>query len=96
MKMIMVVCPEKRREDIRGLINKSEVHAYTEMDDVTGVGETGKKLGTHAWPEKSLIIFTVVSDDKKDALMKALKDCEKTLFPGEGMRAFVMPVEESI
>ena len=96
MKMIMIVCPDKRRDDIRNLISNHNVHAYTELDDVTGVGETGKKLGTRAWPEKSLIIFTVVSDDKKDELVAALKQCEKSLFPGEGMRAFVMPVEESI
>lgn len=96
MKMIMIVCPEKRREDIRSLIDKLDVHAYTELDDVTGVGETGKRLGTHAWPEKSVIVFTVVPDEEKVAFINALKKCEKSLFPGEGMRAFVMPVEESI
>jgi len=39
-------------------------------------------------------MFTVVSDEKKDELVIALKECQKNLFPGEGMKAFVLPAEE--
>ena len=96
MKMFMIVCPETRRADIRELIAEHEVHAYTELRQVTGEGDTGKKLGTETWPETSIIILAVVPDDKQAELMNALKTCRKTLFPGEGMRAFVMPVEAAL
>ena len=58
-------------------------------------GVTGKRLGTHVWPGKSVLMFTVVTDEKKDELVAALKECQKTLFPGEGMKAFVLPAEEA-
>ena len=96
MKMLLVICPDFRRSDVRGLIAKHDVHAYSELQEVTGEGVTGKRLGTRVWPEKSILIFTVVPDDKKDALLSALKHCATQLYPGEGLRAFVLPVEEAV
>ncbi len=95
MKMIMIVCPEDRGEEIRSQISAHEVHAYTELKNVTGEGATGKKLGNSLWPEKSIIVFTVVSDDRKDGLLKDLRACSESLYPGEGMRIFVLPVDEA-
>ena len=96
MKMVMIICPEKRQKDVRDLIASQDVNAYTELKEVQGEGATGKMLGTHVWPDKPVVIFTVVRDEKKDELMTALKECTESLFPREGMRAFVMPVEETI
>jgi len=96
MKMVMIICPQDRQNDVRELITEHGVHAYTEIRNVIGEGETGKKLGTDIWPEKSVLVFTVVSKEKTDSLLKALKDCEERLFPGEGVRAFVLPIEQVI
>lgn len=96
MKMLMIICPERRQEDLRALIQKHGVEAYSELREVTGAGKTGKKLGTPVWPMRSTMIFTVVADDKKDELLKALAECAKTLYPDEGLRSFVLPVEASI
>ncbi len=96
MKMLMIICPEKNADDIRNLIAAYDVHSYSEMHDVTGEGEKGKRFGTRIWPGKSMVIFTVVPEHKKDELIVALKECEKTLLPEESMRAFVLPVEEVI
>ena len=95
MKMLMVVCPERNADEIRELISKYDIHSYSELHDVTGEGEKGKKLGTRVWPGKSIVIFTVLSDGKKDALLGALKECRGNLLPEEGMHAFVLPVEEA-
>ncbi len=96
MKMIMIICPDARREEIRGVIEKHNVHSYSELRDVTGEGATGKHMGTRVWPGKSTLIFTVLPDEKKDELMTALQACARELFPGEGLRAFVLPVEETL
>lgn len=96
MKMLMIICPERNAEDIRDLIATYDVHSYSELHDVTGEGEKGKRFGTRVWPGKSIVIFTVVSEHKKDELITALKECEKRLLPEEGMHAFVLPVEEAL
>jgi len=96
MKLLMVICPEDRRDLITTLVEEHGVHSFTELPQVIGEGVTGKHLGTHIWPGKSVLVFTVVTDEKKDELVIALKECQKNLFPGEGMKAFVLPAEEAL
>lgn len=95
MKMLMIICPERNAEEIRELISMHDVRAYSELHDVTGSGEKGKKLGTRVWPGKSIVIFTVLPEGKKDQLLEALKACRASLMPEEGMHAFVLPVEQA-
>jgi nitrogen regulatory protein PII len=96
MKMVMVICPDARRDEIREIVAQHAVHAFSELKDVTGEGATGKRMGTRAWPGTSRLLFTVLDDEKKDALLAALQTCSRELYPGEGLRAFVLPVEEMI
>lgn len=96
MKLIMVICPEERRQQLAALVEKHGVRSFTELPEVVGEGETGKHMGTHLWPGKSALLFTVVPDGKKDELLDALRECRTQLFPSEGLKAFVLPVEEEV
>lgn len=96
MKLVMIICPESRREDVRGVLHRQGVQGFSEMAGIKGEGKTGKHLGTHVWPMESAMLLSVVEDDKADALMEAMKECARNLFPEEGMRAFLMPVEQAI
>ena len=93
MKMLMIVCPENRQEEVRAIIAKHEVRGYSEIQNVLGEGATGKHLGTHVWPGKSVLVFTVVAAAKKDELVQALKEYHESLLAGEGLRVFALPVE---
>ena len=93
MKMLMIVCPENRQEEVRALIARHNVHSYSEIPNVLGEGKTGKHLGTHTFPGKSVLVFTVVAAAKKDELVQALKDYHESLLAGEGLRVFALPVE---
>ncbi len=95
MKMIMVICPEKKTEELRSFIEQHDIHYYSELHDVTGKGEKGPKFGNRIWPGTSSLIAMVVPDEKKDVPMEALKECKDTLLSEESMHAFVIPVEES-
>ena len=96
MKLLMVICPEGRRDQIAAMVEQHGVRSFTELPQVSGEGVTGKRLGTHVWPGQSVLMFTVVTDEKKDELVVALRECQKNLFPGEGMKAFVLPAEEAL
>ncbi|MEJ2096453.1 MAG: hypothetical protein P8Y38_04785 [Deltaproteobacteria bacterium] len=95
MKMLMIVCPEANAEEIRSLISQFNIHAYSELHDITGEGEKGKRYGTRIWPGKSMLIFTVLPEDKKEELLEAVKECRRKLMPDEGLHAFVLPVEDA-
>ena len=96
MKMLMIVCPEGRQEEIRTLMENHGVHGYSELNQVIGEGKTGKKLGTPAWPEKSCLIFSVLETQQQNELVKSLKAYQANLLPGEGMRAFMLPAESIV
>lgn len=96
MKMLMIICPDNRREDIHNVLHQHGVQGFSEMAGIKGEGKTGKHFGTHTWPMESVMLLAVVQDDKAQTLIDSLKECSKRLFPEEGMRAFVMPVEEAI
>jgi nitrogen regulatory protein PII len=93
MKMLMTICPEDRQDDVRALIGRHGIHSYSVIPNVLGEGKTGKHLGTHVFPGKSALIFTVVPSEKKDELVAALKEYHESLYEGEGLRVFALPVE---
>lgn len=93
MKMLMILCPDERQKEVRELIARHDVHAYSEIPNVLGEGKTGKHFGTPIWPGASALVFTVVDAAKKTELVLALKAYHETLFEGEGLRVFSLPVE---
>lgn len=93
MQMLMIICPDNRRAEVRNLIADHGEGAFSEIPNVFGSGKTGKHLGTHTFPGKSVLIFVAIEGPKKDALIAALKTYHDTLYKGEGLRIFALPVE---
>jgi len=96
MKMLMVICPEERQKDVREMIDKHDIHSYTELTNVLGAGETGVHLDTHTWPGKDVLIFTVIHESKVNELLNALKEFKAKLYESEGIRVFAMPCDSLI
>ena len=94
MKMVMIICPENRTDTIRKVIAGQDVHAYSELHEVSGAGEKGMKFGNRVWPGQSVVIFTVVPEGKKAQLFSALRECRESLPSADSLHAFVVPVEE--
>jgi len=64
MKMLMIIVESSCKEELEVLLNKNEVVGYTEVSQVHGVGESGPRLGSRAFPKTSSIVFTVVPKEK--------------------------------
>jgi nitrogen regulatory protein PII len=96
MKMLMIICPQAREQELTSLVGEHGVHAFTEIRSVVGEGERGRHLGTSTWPGREVLLFTVVKDDQLEPLTTALRECAKSLYPDEGIRAFVLPVEQAV
>ena len=79
MKMLLIIGPRARHEELIKLIAVAGVHAYTELTQVSGEGLTGKKLGTPEWPDRSTLLFSIVPDDRLTTLKASLKKFKTVL-----------------
>jgi hypothetical protein len=94
MKLLMLIVDEAKKEELEVFLNRAGVLGYTEVPRAVGVGSTGLRLGSRAFPKTSAIIFTVIQAESADALVRDLKAyCEDC---GEKLKVIVWGVEEAI
>ena len=83
MQMLMIVVESTHKEKVEAALGEHQVLGYTEIPTVYGVGKSGIRLGSRAFPETSSIIFTVVEKAKVDELLAAIDaqcaDCRQRM-----------------
>lgn len=92
MKLLMMIVDEARKEELEVLLQRAGVEGYTEVPHTLGLGNTGQRLGSRAYPKTSAIIFTLVEEERVDAVRDQVRayctDC------GEKLKMFVWAAEE--
>ncbi|PKN77130.1 MAG: hypothetical protein CVU52_01775 [Deltaproteobacteria bacterium HGW-Deltaproteobacteria-10] len=96
MKMFLVIYAEASDETITAAFKKAGFKAYTKMHGATGEGpDSEPKLDTHCWPGRNNALFIAVQDDDIAGLCELVKRL-KSDHPRAGLKAFTLPLEESI
>jgi hypothetical protein len=94
MKLLMLIVDEERKEELEVFLHRAGVTGYTELPGALGVGSTGQRLGSRAYPKTSAVIFTIVEGDVVESLVRQVReycaDC------GERLKAIVWNVEQVI
>ena len=98
MNMLMIVFTESLEEDIRGLLRKHHVRAFTEMHDVTGMGEAGAAFHSLSWPALNNMILAALPEPEADKVVAALKgfregQIQKQRGAKIPLRVFALPCE---
>jgi hypothetical protein len=92
MKLLMLIVDEEKKEQLEVFLNRVGVVGYTELPRAIGVGATGPRLGSRAFPRTSAVIFTVLGEEALAQVVTEVKtfcrDC------GERLRMVVWSVEE--
>ncbi len=92
MKLLMLIVDESKKEELEVLLNRAGVVGYTEIPRALGVGTSGPRLGSRAFPKTSAVIFTVLASEALDRLVAEIRsfcaDC------GERLKMIVWGVEE--
>ncbi|HPC84470.1 MAG TPA: hypothetical protein P5234_13910 [Thermoanaerobaculaceae bacterium] len=92
MKLLMMIVDEARKEELEVLLRRAGVEGYTEIPHTFGLGTTGQRLGSRAYPRTSAIIFTLIDEERVEALREEVRtyctDC------GERLKMFVWAAEE--
>lgn len=94
MKMVFIMYNIAINEEVMQVLKEVGIGEYTRWEKATGCGKTsGPHLGNHIWPAVNSVLAVVLEDDKKDKLIVQIKELRKRL-GREGIKAFVLPVEE--
>ena len=94
MKLLMLIVDEDKKEELEVFLNRAGVLGYTELPRAIGVGTTGPRLGSRAFPRTSAVIFTVLADETlkqvSEEIRRYCQDC------GERLKMIVWGVEEVV
>jgi len=74
MKMLLIVIDEAKKEELEVFLNRSGVEGYTEISRAAGMGSTGRRLGSGAFPKTSAVLLTILSQEAIDRLLEGIDD----------------------
>ena len=69
----MIVVDDGKKEELEVLRRKAGVAGWTEIPGARGMGATGPRLGSAAFPKTSAIILTFVEDDEAARVATAVR-----------------------
>lgn len=93
--MIMLVYNEAIDDEVMDILNGCALKNYTKLTKTYGKGTaSGTHLGNDIWPGLNNILYVACSDDEAKRLAARIKDARKAL-DKEGIKAFVMPLEDA-
>jgi len=96
MKLIFVVYNVVIESKVMEELEKAKVKAYTKLPSIHGAGtHSAPHLDTHVWPEVNHGLFIAVEEEKKDEVLNRMKRL-KSIYKKEGLKVFVLPLEEAI
>jgi nitrogen regulatory protein PII len=101
MKMVMVVFRDTLKDHMVMFLKEREIKAYTLMQEVAGVGQTGEATGSFAAPGFNSMILVALEEKQADGLVAELKEFRNSLagdFPAGKipMHAFVFPCTQAV
>lgn len=72
MKMLMIVIDESKKEELEIFLKHSGVLGFTEIRQAAGIGDSGPRLGSGAFPKTSAIVFTLLTEEVLEQLVQGV------------------------
>ena len=94
MKMVLMIVDAGHAENIKHLLQDCDVPGYSELPNVLGMGTTGKKLGSRAFPGSSTLFMVALEEHCVELLSEKLRQLRETNGSSEGLKAFSFDAEE--
>ena len=91
-RLMLIVVDRAARADVEVLLRQAGAHGYTELGPATGWGASGPRLGSGAFPDSSVVLFTALDPTAEAQVRIALTGFEAGA--GRGVRAYAWDVEE--
>ena len=91
--MLMLVYSGSDPRQISSVLDEHGAGGYTEFRGVHGVGKTGRREGSRAWPGESTLFVSVVPADAAPPMADALRAAARELPTGERLHVAVLPTD---
>ena len=96
MKAVFIICVPALEKLVMDSLDKAGAKNYTKFPYILGEGgHSEPHLDTHVWPGANVGILAVTDEIKAKQLISAIKELKKQYLK-EGVKAFVLPIEEEI
>ncbi len=93
-KMVMISYNEAIESDVIDSLEACCLKNYTKLTNVFGKGtSSGTHLGNDIWPGQNSLLLVACDEEHAHCLTAAIRELRKRL-GSEGVKAFVMPMEE--
>ena len=93
MKMLVIVYSGSHPQRITSLLDRHHAEGYTEFQNAHGVGRTGKRDGSRAWPGDSTLWVSIVPEPRARELIESLREESSSLPAGERVHVAMLPTE---
>ncbi len=94
MKMVMIAYNEAIDAEVMEILANCGLKNYTKITGTFGRGSTsGTHLGNDIWPGRNNILYIACEEKQAQQILSCIKELRKKLGK-EGIKAFVLPVEE--
>jgi nitrogen regulatory protein PII len=94
-KMVMITYNEAIDLEVMEVLHSCGISNYTKVAAAFGKGETsGTHLGSDIWPGRNNILYVACNEIQVKQVISCVKELRKKL-GREGIKAFVLPVEET-
>ena len=94
MKMVMITYNEAIDAEVMEVLANCGLQNYTKVMGTFGRGSTsGTHLGNDIWPGRNNILYIACGEKQAQQILASIKGLRKKLGK-EGIKAFVLPIEE--
>jgi len=94
MKLVLIVYSAALEAQVLEALERIGANTYTKLPRIHGVGtHSPPHLDTHVWPGTNNGLLIATDEESKDRILKEIGGL-KAAHQREGIKAFVMPVEE--
>ena len=73
MKLLMAIVDDGHKEELELLLQREGVAGWTEIPHVRGVGSTGPRLESAAYPGSSAVIQVLLEEERLTALLETIQ-----------------------
>jgi hypothetical protein len=92
--MVMIIYNEALDNEVMDILKDCKLGSYSKVSGTFGTGKSsGSHMGTDIWPGLNNILYVACESQEALGIVSQIKSLRKSL-GHEGIKAFILPIEE--